>query len=180
MFKRTPWMSQQARPYAGVLLAILAAILLNGCATSDRNVTSFESRRDVPGIWPIACSEIRITSRFGDRTSTGSGGSHTHSGLDISAPKGTPVLATANGCVSYAKYNKGGYGRLVKIEHPNGIETLYAHLDSFDVKEGKPVRQGQRIGTVGKSGRATGFHLHYEVRVNGKAVDPMPYLPARR
>jgi murein DD-endopeptidase MepM/ murein hydrolase activator NlpD len=82
--------------------------------------------------------------------------------------------------VVYADYNQNGYGRLVRVAHGAGIETWYAHLNSLDVKTGARVKQGQQIGRVGKSGRATGFHVHYEVRVNGNPVDPGRYLTALR
>jgi len=106
------------------------------------------------------------------------GGSHLHRGIDIAVPKGTPVIATADGEVVYAAYSKNGYGRLVRIAHGGGIETWYAHLKSLDVRQGARVKQGQQIGRVGRSGRTTGFHIHYEVHVNGEAVEPRRYLPA--
>jgi murein DD-endopeptidase MepM/ murein hydrolase activator NlpD len=101
-----------------------------------------------------------------------------HRGIDIAVPKGTPVIATADGEVVYAAYSKNGYGRLVRIAHGGGIETWYAHLKSLDVRQGARVKQGQQIGRVGRSGRTTGFHIHYEVHVNGEAVEPRRYLPA--
>ena len=126
------------------------------------------------------CEQTHVTNRFGDAAASPNGGAHPHRGVDIAVPKGTPVIATADGRVVYADYNKNGYGRLVRVAHDGGIETWYAHLNSLDVKTGARVKQGQQIGRVGKSGRATGFHVHYEVRVNGNPVDPGRYLAALR
>ena len=90
---------------------------------------------------------------------------------------GDPVRATANGTVATAGWN-GGYGKMVEIEHGNGLSTRYAHLSEIDVKVGQQVRIGQIIGKIGSTGRSTGPHLHYETRVDGDAVDPQKYLRA--
>jgi murein DD-endopeptidase MepM/ murein hydrolase activator NlpD len=95
-----------------------------------------------------------------------------HLGVDYAAPHGTPVHATADGSVSHAG-DRGGYGNLVEIQHPNGYATRYAHLSRVAVRPHQPVRQGQVIGYVGMSGLATGPHLHYEVRRKGRPVDPV-------
>lgn len=97
-----------------------------------------------------------------------------HHGLDIGAPYGTPVLATANGTVTFAGW-RGGYGRTVVIDHGGGVESLYAHLSTLGVSVGERVSQGQEIGRVGNTGRSTGPHLHLEIRVNGKSVNPINY-----
>lgn len=107
-----------------------------------------------------------VTSEYGQR------GDHQHEGIDIAAPQGTPVNATFEGKVISAGMNSGGYGNLVEIDHGNGTITRYAHLSSIDVKVGDLVKSGQKIGGVGSTGKSTGNHLHYEVRKNGKAVDP--------
>jgi murein DD-endopeptidase MepM/ murein hydrolase activator NlpD len=111
-----------------------------------------------------------VSSVFGARR----GGSW-HQGLDLSAPKGTPVWATADGVVVEAG-RKGAYGRMVLIEHGNGYRTRYAHLKHIKVGRGARVARGDTIGTVGASGNATGSHLHYEVLLDGRPVDPRPFL----
>ena len=98
-----------------------------------------------------------------------------HSGVDISAPTGTPVKAAADGVVIYAQYY-GGYGRLVVITHNGGMQTCYGHLSKFDVIAGQEIRQGEILGRVGTSGRVTAPHLHYEVRVGGAPVNPYRFL----
>jgi murein DD-endopeptidase MepM/ murein hydrolase activator NlpD len=100
-----------------------------------------------------------------------------HSGVDFAASAGTPLYATADGVVTHAGW-QSGYGRLVKIKHDFGIETRYAHQSRIRVKVGQRVSRGQHIGDMGASGRVTGVHLHYEVRVGGKAVNPMIYIKA--
>jgi murein DD-endopeptidase MepM/ murein hydrolase activator NlpD len=102
-------------------------------------------------------------------------GRSTHRGIDLSIPKGSKVWSTAPGRVVFAG-KSGDFGRLVVVDHGDGWETRYAHLKSIEVKKGKQVNRGQTIGTVGKSGNASGYHLHYEVRRNGSPVDPVPYL----
>jgi murein DD-endopeptidase MepM/ murein hydrolase activator NlpD len=120
---------------------------------------------------------FRFTSQFGFRRDPKTGGRRMHSGVDFAAGLGTPLYATADGVVTHAGWGSG-YGRLVKIQHEFGIETRYAHLSRFGVKVGQRVSRGQRIGDMGASGRVTGVHLHYEVRVGGKAVNPMIYIKA--
>ena len=122
-------------------------------------------------------SAFRFTSPFGPRRDPKTGGRRMHKGVDFAASTGTPILATADGVVTHASWSSG-YGRLVKIQHEFGIATRYAHLSSFNVKVGQRVSRGQKIGGMGASGRVTGVHLHYEVRVGGKAVNPMIYIKA--
>jgi murein DD-endopeptidase MepM/ murein hydrolase activator NlpD len=100
-----------------------------------------------------------------------------HYGSDFAAPHGTPIYATADGVITKAGWATG-YGRLIKIKHDFGIETRYAHLSKIRVKVGQKVSRGDRIGDMGNTGRSTGTHLHYEIRVNGNAVNPMKYLKA--
>lgn len=100
-----------------------------------------------------------------------------HTGMDFAAKPGTPVVAAAAGVVSFAK-RMGGYGRMVVVDHGNGIKTRYAHLRRIVVKEGEVVDAGDKVGAVGSSGWATGPHLHFEVRTEGEAVDPAPLLAA--
>jgi len=120
---------------------------------------------------------FRFTSKFGFRRDPKTGGRRMHNGVDFAAAMGTPLHATADGVVIHAGW-QSGYGRLVKIQHDFGIETRYAHLSKIRVKVGQRVSRGQKIGDMGASGRVTGVHLHYEVRVGGKAVNPMIYIKA--
>ncbi|HKK83965.1 MAG TPA: M23 family metallopeptidase [Roseovarius sp.] len=114
---------------------------------------------------------FRYTSGFGMRWG------RMHKGTDFAAPHGTPIYATADGVVTHAGW-LSGYGRLVKIQHEFGIETRYAHNSKLFVKKGQRVSRGQKISAMGNTGRSTGTHLHYEVRVGGKAVNPMIYIKA--
>lgn len=122
-------------------------------------------------------SVFRFTSGFGPRRDPKTGGRRMHKGVDFAASVGTPLYATADGVVTHAGW-QSAYGRLVKIKHGFGIETRYAHLSKLRVKVGQRVSRGERIGDMGASGRTTGVHLHYEVRVGGKAVNPMIYIKA--
>jgi murein DD-endopeptidase MepM/ murein hydrolase activator NlpD len=114
---------------------------------------------------------FRFTSGFGYRWG------RLHAGTDFAAPHGTPIYSTADGVVIHADW-LSGYGRLVKIQHEFGIETRYAHMSKIRVKVGDRVSRGQRIGDMGNTGRSTGTHLHYEVRVGGEPVNPMIYIKA--
>ena len=120
---------------------------------------------------------FRFTSKFGPRRDPKTSGRRMHKGVDFAAPNGTPLYATADGVVIHASWSSG-YGRLVKIQHEFGIETRYAHMSKLRAKVGQRVSRGDRIGDMGASGRVTGVHLHYEVRVGGKAVNPMIYIKA--
>lgn len=126
-----------------------------------------------PSIWPI---NGWITSGFGKRASPLTGEPGRHYGVDIANVVGTPIRATADGLVVYAGW-ENGYGRVVVIEHGYGFSTRYGHCSSVDVKVGDEVKRGQIISYVGSSGRSTGSHLHYEVRIHGIPVDPEKYLP---
>jgi murein DD-endopeptidase MepM/ murein hydrolase activator NlpD len=121
----------------------------------------------------------RLESYFGKRSDPFSGEGAFHPGVDIGAPLGTPVRAAADGVVLHAQF-VSGYGRVVVIDHGNGLQTLYAHLASFAVVPGQEIRQGVVLGTVGSSGRTTGTHLHYEVRVHGSPANPRPYMSQTR
>lgn len=120
---------------------------------------------------------FRFTSQFGFRRDPKTGGRRMHAGVDFAAGTGTPLYATADGVVTHAGW-ASGYGRLVKIQHEFGIETRYAHQSKIRVKVGQRVSRGDRIGDMGATGRVTGVHLHYEVRVGGKPVNPMIYIKA--
>ncbi len=114
-----------------------------------------------------------ITSRFGSKESIRKSA---HKGIDIGAPNGTPIYAAADGTVTYASYNSGGYGNLVIISHGNGIETYYGHCSKLYVKKGQKVSAGDNIAAVGSTGRSTGNHLHFEIRQNGSQINPQRYV----
>lgn len=116
-----------------------------------------------------------ITSYFGHRISPYSGGRKMHEGLDVGAPFGTPIVAPADGIVTFSGV-KPGFGKFVQIDHGYGIETIYAHSQKRLVKTGDKVKRGELIAKVGSTGYSTGPHLHYEVRVNGIAVDPLYFV----
>lgn len=111
-----------------------------------------------------------LSSRFGARWG------RQHKGIDLSAPEGTPIYAADNGTVTYSQFNDGGYGYLIKIDHGNGTETFYAHCSELLVTKGQVVKKGDLIAKVGNTGRSTGAHLHFEVRQNGTAIDPLTYI----
>jgi murein DD-endopeptidase MepM/ murein hydrolase activator NlpD len=121
--------------------------------------------------------EVEFTSGFGIRSDPFLGRPAMHTGLDFRAQAGDPVRATANGKVSSAGW-AGGYGRMVEIDHGNGLATRYGHLSEIGVKVGDTIKIGQVIGAVGSTGRSTGPHLHYETRIDGEAVDPQKFLRA--
>ena len=127
---------------------------------------------DAPSLWPI---EGRVASSFGQRDDPFNGEGAFHSGIDIDAPYGTPVRATADGDVTGANMGSG-YGRQVVLDHGHDLLTVYGHLSAIAVLPGQHVTRGQVIGYVGQSGRATGPHLHYEVRVHNVPVNPHKYL----
>ena len=129
---------------------------------------------NIPSIWPVVGT---LRSGVGTRKNPFGGSSYEfHKGQDISAPMGTPIIASADGVIVIARRLRG-YGNGIYIDHGNGIETRYGHLSRIDVIEGQPVRKGQHLGLVGSTGRSTGPHLHYEVRVNGQPTSPILYLP---
>lgn len=129
----------------------------------------------LPSIWPTASWRHRITSAYGLRKDPFTYRIRHHDGTDVSAPYGSPIVATAKGVVVFSKY-EGGLGHLVKIDHGNGIRTWYGHLKKRLVKVGDSVDRNDEVGTLGSSGRSTGPHVHYEVHVNGKPVNPSRYL----
>jgi murein DD-endopeptidase MepM/ murein hydrolase activator NlpD len=130
----------------------------------------------VPYRKPVV-GQVEFTSGFGVRTDPFLGRPAMHTGLDFRAATGDPVRATANGKVASAGW-AGGYGRMVEIDHGNGLSTRYGHLSEINVKVGDQIRIGQVIGAVGSTGRSTGPHLHYETRIDGEAVDPQKFLRA--
>jgi murein DD-endopeptidase MepM/ murein hydrolase activator NlpD len=129
-----------------------------------------------PFAQPVTAA-FRFTSPFGYRRDPKTGGRRMHNGVDFAAGTGTPIYATADGVVTHAGWSSG-YGRLVKIQHDFGIETRYAHNTRLHVSVGEKVSRGQRIADMGATGRVTGTHLHYEVRVGGNPVNPMIFIRA--
>jgi murein DD-endopeptidase MepM/ murein hydrolase activator NlpD len=127
----------------------------------------------IPSVHPVA--DLQFTSNFGIRSDPFRGTAAMHAGVDIPGPIGTPVYATADGVVDRAE-RAGGYGNLVEINHGKGIQTRYGHLSKILVADGTRVRRGQLIALMGSTGRSTGSHLHYEVRIDGHAVNPVPFL----
>ena len=130
----------------------------------------------VPYAMPVLDAH-RFTSNFGYRRDPKGGGRRMHAGVDFAAPSGTPLYATADGVVTSAG-SESGYGNVVRIQHDFGFETVYAHQSRIRVKVGQRVSRGERIGDMGRTGRVTGVHLHYEVRLNGRPVNPMTYVEA--
>jgi murein DD-endopeptidase MepM/ murein hydrolase activator NlpD len=147
---------------------------LRGSLSSFASLDMADSGSNVPDMWPILGP---INSGFGQREDPilGNGEGEFHKGVDIGSPDGTPVHAPAGGRVVMAGLGSG-YGREIEIDHGNGIVTVYGHLQGYNVVEGQDVVKGEVIGFVGHSGRVTGSHLHYEVRIRGSAVNPHKYL----
>jgi murein DD-endopeptidase MepM/ murein hydrolase activator NlpD len=139
-----------------------------------RNATTADWFRanSAPNLWPV---EGQVTASFGERIDPFNGEGAFHSGVDISSAYGSPVVAPADGVVTFSDL-LGGYGRAIMIDHGNGISTRYGHLSGFAVTAGQHVHRGDVIGYIGTSGRSTGPHLHYEVRINDTPVNPYKYL----
>jgi len=156
----------------GLLREVLEA-LENGLRSVRMDVDKRNSlAAATPSIWP---AQGWLTSTMGVRVDPLTGERDYHEGLDISADHGSLVYATADGHVTQAAY-EGGYGNLVVVDHGYGLETRYGHLAAFRVRAGADVKRGDVIGLVGATGRATGSHLHYEVRVNGRLLNPLQLL----
>jgi murein DD-endopeptidase MepM/ murein hydrolase activator NlpD len=153
------------------------AILESKMAQLERNIKSYESvlreRGYTPSVWPIVG---KLESGFGGRRNPFGGSSFEfHSGQDIDAKTGDPVIAGARGTVTFTGW-QNGYGQLVVVDHGGGLTTRYGHLSHIDVTQGQTVERAQFIGRVGSTGRSTGPHLHYEIRINDEPVNPLPYL----
>jgi murein DD-endopeptidase MepM/ murein hydrolase activator NlpD len=131
-------------------------------------------RHTTPEGWPLRSGGV-VTSKFGYRRHPITGRRSMHSGIDIAAKHGSDIVAMADGVVTFSGW-KGGYGKIVELRHANGLETRYAHNSANLVKEGDVVRKGEKIAKLGSTGRSTGPHIHFEVRRNGEAVNPMKYL----
>jgi murein DD-endopeptidase MepM/ murein hydrolase activator NlpD len=151
--------------------------LLESLESRLQSVRQNVERRDklaaaTPSIWP---AHGWISSSLGPRRDPVTGGADFHSGLDIAGERGQPVYATASGTVTHVGY-QGAYGNLIAVNHGFGLESRYGHLLNFSVKKGAKVSRGDVIGHVGATGRATGYHLHYEVHANGRLLNPLQLL----
>jgi murein DD-endopeptidase MepM/ murein hydrolase activator NlpD len=161
-------------------LRVLRTSALTGATTAGitlgltHNATAADWFRanSAPNLWPV---EGQITGSFGERIDPFNGEGAFHSGVDIGCPVGRPIIAPADGAVVHADF-LGGYGRAVILDHGHGITTRYGHLSGFAVTLGEQVHRGDVLGYVGLSGRSTGPHLHYEVRINDTPVNPYKYL----
>jgi len=145
---------------------------LNMGLTHNATLSEWTNAANAPALWPVIGP---ITGAFGERIDPFNGEGAFHSGVDISCRYGQSVLATADGVVSYADFYNG-YGRMIEINHGGGVSTRYGHLSGFAVTDGQTVHKGQVIGYVGLSGRSTGPHLHYEVRIHDIPVNPHKFL----
>lgn len=153
------------------------ALLENKMAQLERNIKTYEQvlreRGYTPSVWPLVG---KLESGFGGRRNPFGGSSFEfHSGQDIDAATGDPVVAGARGMVTFTGW-QNGYGQLVVIDHGGGLTTRYGHLSHIDVTQGATVERAQFIGRAGSTGRSTGPHLHYEIRINDEPVNPLPYL----
>ena len=129
----------------------------------------------IPSDKPIK-NNASFTSAFGVRSDPFRGAAAMHPGIDLAGPVGTPIYATADGTVLRSGWNSGGYGNLIEVNHGRGITTRFGHLSAILVSAGEHITRGQLIGRMGSTGRSTGSHLHYEVRIDGRAVNPIPFM----
>jgi murein DD-endopeptidase MepM/ murein hydrolase activator NlpD len=169
-----------SRDVGGPLVAIQNATMFEAKVKElDDALDHLEAMKKEAVSFPLAnpAPGRKISSRFGTRNDPLLGGLAHHSGMDFRAPMGSSARATASGKVVKAGWN-GGYGRMVEIDHGNGFTTRYAHLSKITVKEGQRISAGHEVGKVGSSGRSTGPHLHYEIRKDGDAVDPIRFIKA--
>lgn len=174
-----------SKPFTRIFGLVSCSVILGSCTTFHTPISrqNFSAPSKIstpqdsvanasvdPGFqWPV--NRARMTRGFLPNKK------RPHLGLDLAAPKGTPILASQSGTVIYAGKEFRGYGKMVLIESGYGWATLYAHFDKILVSEGQKVRPGEIIGEMGRTGRATGVHLHFEVRKNRSPIDPLPLLP---
>ncbi len=171
---------QQSEHGAGgpAILMDAAGVVEDKTAHLENNLRIYEAilheRAVHPSIWPVLGE---LTDSFGGRHNPFGGYSFEfHTGQDIATASGTPVAAAANGTVTFAGW-QNGYGQIVVVDHGDGLTTRYGHLSHIDVTVGQNLTRGDLLGNVGSTGRSTGPHLHYEVRIDDEPVDPMQYLP---
>lgn len=177
---------------AGAIFVMLGAIFMSAPAAAQSQGNSAgnadvralfasweQSDRQRRGVFSIPSAkpvhDFTLTSSYGTRSDPFRGSRRMHNGLDMAGPQGTPIYATADGVITRSGWF-GGYGRYISINHGAGIETRYGHMSELLVGEGVRVRRGQLIGRMGSTGRSTGSHLHYEVRIDGEPVNPTPFL----
>ncbi|HWX56375.1 MAG TPA: M23 family metallopeptidase [Verrucomicrobiae bacterium] len=179
--KTDPILHQDAPPVSASLkqFEALRNTAMSGAASvgigmdmADATTLDWIRLASAPTLWPV---EGRVTSSFGERSDPFNGEGAFHRGIDIATPLGSRIIAPASGVVRFAD-QMNGYGRALVIDHGNGITTLYGHMSGFLVTEGQTVNRGEAIGFVGQSGRATGPHLHYEVRIYETPVNPQRFL----
>lgn len=151
----------------------LCTLCLESDALLEEAAQAVDYFRAKPNLWPVVG---RVSSEFGSRKHPITGCKDYHEGIDIAAAYGTPIIASADGVVTFSGY-KSGYGYMVSVSHKYGFGTLYAHCSRLRVKLGQEVKRGDVVADVGQSGSATGPHVHYEVLVNGRWTDPRGYLP---
>ena len=157
------------------------AVAMTAADSQVRTLFQTWKRLDTPGIAGIAIPSVHpvetmnFTSNFGIRSDPFQHTARMHAGVDIPGATGTPIYATADGTIAHAE-RMGGYGNMVEIDHGKGIATRYGHLSRLLVEPGAHVTRGQLIALMGSTGRSTGPHLHYEVRIDGHAVNPVPFL----
>ncbi|MDX6528101.1 MAG: hypothetical protein QOH41_391 [Blastocatellia bacterium] len=176
--REDPTAHGQGGPARPVDSAAALAALESKTAKLERDMRMYEAflrqHGMTPSIWPVMG---KLESGVGGRRNPfGGRGFEFHEGQDIDAARGTPVEVAASGRVTIAGWQRG-YGNVVYVDHGAGLSTRYGHLSEIDVSVGQSVTRGQTIGLVGSTGRSTGPHLHYEVRINNQPVDPRPYLP---
>ncbi|MCB2079346.1 MAG: M23 family metallopeptidase [Novosphingobium sp.] len=172
------WQSFEDNGVPALAAVAEAADQANMTAASKRQMASaaiISRTVSIPSRMPV--EGIHLTSSYGMREHPVLGGRRAHKGVDLAGPVGTPIHATADGMISKASWFSS-YGLYVSIEHGGDIQTRYAHMSRLNVAAGQRVRKGDIIGFIGSTGRSTGPHLHYEVRVQGKAVNPVPYMQA--
>jgi murein DD-endopeptidase MepM/ murein hydrolase activator NlpD len=163
-------------PTMGETLAEYDYLRTTNLASRSRNIFARADLNILPAGWPITG---RLMDGYGQRSDPFSGEGAMHTGVDISAPMGTSVKATADGIVVHAGWYSG-YGRCIVLDHGNGYQTLYGHLSESEVIVGQEIRQGEVLGRVGMTGRSTGPHLHYEVRIHTTPVNPYRFLAGIR
>lgn len=152
------------------------AAQLEGQLRAYENALRGRELARIPSVWPVGGE---VTDDYGVRRNPfGGASSEFHDGIDIANAWGTPVSATADGVVSFAGV-KNGYGQIVVVDHGNGLSTAYGHLSRIEVEQGQTIKRGDELGRLGSTGRSTGPHLHYEVRLGETAISPVRYLPAQ-
>lgn len=171
-----PWsddLTEAAQPVPPVADKTFANLFSNWKKLDKPATTVQQQAVYIPVGRPV--DNLALTSNFGVRSDPFNGHARMHKGIDIPGPIGTPVYATADGIVSKAQW-MNGYGNLVEISHGNDTETRYGHLSKLIAQPNERVRRGQLIGLMGSTGRSTGSHLHYEIRVSGAAINPLPFV----